>query len=111
MGLANATIADAEELRRLTNMQCPVFILYVSNDCPACTTAAPLFESIAAKYPSVLSMVVDCAQTQRNEEVTGTPTGLLYLNGELKEKMKGFGPLDNQAQFVEDIFKRYTLPT
>jgi thioredoxin 1 len=52
-------------------------------------------------------MVLDCAQTPRHPEVTGTPTGLIYLNGQLKEKLQGFGPLEDQAQVVEDTFARY----
>ncbi|WAT26077.1 thioredoxin family protein [Pseudomonas sp. GXZC] len=107
MGLANATIANAEEYQRVLNTRRAVFLLYVSAHCPACTSAVPLFEMIAAKYPSVVSLVIDCAETVRNPEVTGTPTGLIIVNGELKEKLKGFGPPEHQAQLVENLFKRY----
>ena len=107
MGLATATIANAEDYQRVLSTSRPVFLLFVSAHCPACTEAGPLFERVAAKYPNVLSMVLDCAQTPRHPEVTGTPTGLVYVNGELKEKLKGFGPLEDQAQLVEDTFARY----
>lgn len=107
MGLATATIANAEDYQRVLSSPYPVFLLFTSISCPACTEAVPLFEMIAAKYPNVLSMVLDCAQTPRHPEVTGTPTGLVYVNGELKEKLQGFGPLEDQAQLVEDTFARY----
>ena len=107
MGLATATIANAEDYQQVLSSPYPVFLLFVSVHCPACTAAVPLFERIAAKYPSIVSMVLDCAQTPRHAEVTGTPTGLIYFNGQLKEKLQGFGPLVDQAQLVEDTFARY----
>lgn len=107
MGLATATIANAEDYQRVLSTSRPVFLLFVSTHCPACAEAVPLFEKVAAKYPSVVSMVLDCAQTPRHPEVTGTPTGLIYLDGQLQEKLQGFGPLEDQAQVVEDTFARY----
>lgn len=107
MGIANATIANAEEYRRALNTSRPVFMLFISDHCPACSSSGPLFEQIASQYPSVVSLVLDCAQTPRHPDVTGTPTLLIFLNGTLMEKFKGFGPLDEQEQFVEDTFKRY----
>lgn len=107
MGLATATIANAEDYQRVLSSPHPVFLLFVSAHCPACTEAVPLFERVAARYPNVVSMVLDCTQTPRHAEVTGTPTGLIYFNGQLKETLKGFGPLEDQAQLVEDAFARY----
>ena len=107
MGLATATIANAEDYQRVLSTSRPVFLLFVSAHCPACTEAVPLFEKVAARYPSVVSMVLDWAQTPRHPEVTGTPTGLIYLDGQLQEKLQGFGTLDDQAQVVEDTFARY----
>lgn len=108
MGIATATIANTEQFQRLLKTSHPVFLLFVSEHCPACGDAGPLFELIASKYPWVVSLVLECAETPRHPEVTGTPTLLVYLNGVLMEKLKGFGPEEGQAQLVEQTFKRYT---
>lgn len=110
MGLATATIANAEDYQRVLSTSRPVFLLFVSAHCPACTEAGPLFERVAARYPNVVSMVLDCAQTPRHPEVTGTPTGLIYVDGQLKEKFKGFGSPEGQKQLLENTFKRYSKP-
>ena len=110
MGLATETITNAEDYQRVLSSPYPVFLLFVSAHCPACTEAGPLFERVAAKYPNVVSMVLDCAQTPRHPEVTGTPTGLIYVDGQLKEKLKGFGSPEGQKQLLENTFKRYSKP-
>lgn len=107
MGTATRKIADAKDFQRILNTPRPVFILFVSEHCPACAESGPLFELAAWKHPWIVSLVVDCANTPRHPDVTGTPTLLIYWNGVLVEKLKGFGPLENQAQAVEATFKRY----
>ncbi|TFY90561.1 thioredoxin [Pseudomonas kairouanensis] len=107
MGIATTVIANAEDFQRVLKTTHPVFLLFVSQHCPACADAGPLFELIASKYPRVVSLVLDCAETPRHLEVTGTPTLLIYLDGVLMEKLKGFGPEDGQAERVEKTFKRY----
>lgn len=107
MGIATAVIANAKDFQRVLRTKHPVFLLFVSQHCPACGDAAPLFEMIASKYPWVVSLVLDCAETPRHPEVTGTPTLLVYLDGVLKEKLKGFGPEEGQAALVERTFKLY----
>lgn len=107
MGIATATIANTEQFQQVLNTPHPVFLLFVSQHCPACAEAGPLFELIANKYPWVVSLVLDCADTPRHPEVTGTPTLLIYLDGVLMEKLKGFGPEEGQAQLVEQTFKHY----
>ena len=107
MGIATATIATTDDYRRVQSSSRPVFMLFISAHCPACGVAGPLFEQIAAQYRSVVSLVLDCAKTPRHPQVTGTPTLLIFQNGTLMETFKGFGPEEQQAQFVEDTFKRY----
>ena len=107
MGIATATIANTEHFQQILKTPHPVFLLFVSQHCPACAEAGPLFELIASKYPRVVSLVLDCAETPRHPEVTGTPTLLVYLNGVLMEKLRGFGPEEGQAHLVERTFKHY----
>ncbi len=109
MGIANATIATAEEFQSVLDTEQPVFLLFTTEHCPACTNAIPLFELIAGKYPWILSLILDCAETPGHPEVTGTPTLLVYVGGALMEKLKGFGPEEGQAELVEQTFKRYAL--
>ncbi|OPA88539.1 hypothetical protein BFW86_15950 [Pseudomonas fluorescens] len=107
MGIAPATIANAEDYRRALNTSRPVFMLFISHHCPACGSSTPLFERIAHEHPSIVSLVLNCAETPRHPNVTGTPTLLIFLNGTLMETCKGFGPEAEQAQVLTDIFKRY----
>lgn len=107
MGIANAVIANADDFKKVLKTKHPVFLLFISQHCPACADAGPLFELIASKYPWVVSLLLDCAETPRHPEVTGTPTLLVYLDGVLMERLKGLGPEEDQAALVEQIFKRY----
>lgn len=64
MGIATAVIADAEQYQQLLKTHRTVFMLFVSQHCPACGEAGPLFERIAGKYASsVKSLVLDTART------------------------------------------------
>jgi thioredoxin 1 len=91
MGIATAVIANAEEYQQVLASNETVFMLFVSQHCPACGEAGPLFERIAGKYGStVKSLVLDTAQTPRHPDVTGTPTLLVFRNGRMIEKLKGF---------------------
>ncbi len=107
MGLINATIANAEDYRKVLTTPHPVFLLFASQSCPACPCAVELFELIAARFPDVRSVVLDCAKTPQHPEVGGTPTLLIYLNGQLQEKLKGFGDYEGQAKRVMRTFMRY----
>lgn len=107
MGIATATIANAEDYQRVLSTSRPVFLLFVSDKCPGCAMSGPLFQRIARKYRSVLSLVLDCAKTPRHPKVTGTPTLLIYLNGTLMETFEGFGPEDEQVQTIENAFMLY----
>ncbi|MFL1504369.1 thioredoxin domain-containing protein [Pseudomonas sp. O64] len=107
MGITNATIANAEDYQRVLSTHHPVFLLFASQSCPACPDAVELFELIAARYPDVVSLVLDCANTPRHPEVGGTPTLLIYLNGQLQEKLKGFGVYEGQVKRLMRTFMRY----
>ncbi|NWC94472.1 MULTISPECIES: co-chaperone YbbN [unclassified Pseudomonas] len=108
MGMATAVIKNVEEYQRVLAAHKTVFMLFVSQHCPACGAAGPLFERVAGKYvTSVKSLVLDTAQTPRHPEVTGTPTLLIFQNGQMVEKLKGFGPWDEQEHAILETFSRY----
>ncbi len=107
MGAATRTISSAKDFQRVLNTPRPVFILFVSEHCPACASAAPLFEKVAWRHPWIVSMVLDCAHTPRHPDVTGTPTLLIYEHGARVELHKGFGPVEQQQQYVDSLFSRF----
>ncbi|MBK5437105.1 thioredoxin family protein [Pseudomonas sp. TH32] len=108
MGIATAVIANAEEYQQVLASHETVFMLFVSQRCPACGEAGPLFERIAGKFANrVKSLVLDTAQTPRHPEVTGTPTLLIFQNGQMVEKLKGFGRWEEQEHTVMETFSRY----
>lgn len=107
MGYANARIDTEDEFQKALSTSHPVFMLFVSEHCGACIYSAPLFELIAGKYPSVVSLILDCAHTPRHPEVTATPTLLVFLDGSLRDRFEGLGPPQEQPQFIEGLFKRY----
>jgi len=107
MGVATQEISNAQEFARVLNTPRPVFILFVSEHCAACATAGPLFARTAGRHPWIVSLILDCAHTPRHPDVTGTPTLLIYLNGTLVDKLKGFGPEEDQVQCVQALFSRY----
>ncbi len=107
MEIATQKISDAKHFQRVLNTPRPVFILFISDHCPACVSAGPLFERIASRHPWIVSIVLNCVKTPRHPSVMGTPTLLIYLNGTLMEVFKGFGPEQEQVRFVTDTFKRY----
>ncbi|MPQ82622.1 thioredoxin family protein [Pseudomonas sp. MAFF 730085] len=107
MVIASATIANAEDYQRILSTPHPVFLLFASQHCFACPDAVELFELVAARYPLAVSLVLDCENTPRHPEVSGTPTLLVYLNGQLQEKLKGFGEDEGQAKRLMRTFKRY----
>ena len=109
MGMATRIISSATAFERVLNTPRPVFLLFVSEHCPACAQAGSVFEQHAWQHPWVVSLVLDCAHTPRHPDVSGTPTLLIYRKGALVEQHKGLGPLEEQEQYVKDIFSRYDL--
>lgn len=108
MGIATAVIANAEDYERVLNTRKPVFMLFVSQHCPACGQAGQLFTRIAERHAETIdSLLLDTALTPRHPEVSGTPTLLIFKRGKMVEKLMGFGPWEDQEHYVRDTFRRY----
>ncbi|MGY2403159.1 thioredoxin family protein [Pseudomonas sp. SDO5271_S396] len=108
MGIATAVIASAEDYQRALAEYPVLFLLFVSPHCPACREAGPLFERIARQNAEqVKSMILDTTQTLRHPEVTGTPTLLVFRNGQMIEKLKGFGVWEEHEHTINNLFKRH----
>ena len=108
MGIAKDVIASNADYQSVLAAHPIVFMLFVSQTCPACTIAVELFEPIAESYePTVKSLVLDAAKTPTLEQVTSVPTLVVHTNGNIKEILKGFGPRETQEQTLRDLFSRY----
>ncbi|TFY93026.1 thioredoxin [Pseudomonas nabeulensis] len=112
MGIATAVIASAEEYQQVLAAHPIVFMLFVSQHCPACADAGPLFERVAAQYAgNVKSLVLDTAETPRHPEVTGTPTLLVFKNARQVEKLRGLGAWEDQEDTLKEVFERHAMTT
>lgn len=112
MGIAKDVIANNEDYLRVLAAHPIVFMLFVSEKCPICPIVLKLFEPIAEHYgPAVKSLVLDTAETPRLKQVTGTPTLVAHVDGQIKEVFKGFGPWETQEQTLKEIFSRYAQQT
>lgn len=108
MGIAKDVIACNEDYQSVLAAHSTVFMLFVSQTCPACASAVKLFEPIAKHYDhAVKSLVLDTANTPRLEQVTGTPTLVVHTHGKIKEVLKGFGPWETQERTLKALFSRY----
>lgn len=108
MGIAKDVIASNADYKSVLAAHPIVFMLFVSQTCPACASAVELFEPIAESYePTVKSLVLDTAKTPRLEQVTGTPTLVVHVNGNIKKILKGFGPWETQERTLKDLFSLY----
>ncbi|MCS3512464.1 MULTISPECIES: thioredoxin family protein [Pseudomonas] len=108
MGIATSIIASAKDYQRTLAEHPLLFMLFVSPHCPACAEATPLFEQIASRYvDQVKSMVLDTEHTPRHPEVNGTPTLLIFKQGQLVDKLKGLGPQEDQEHRVNELFSHY----
>ncbi len=108
MGIAKDVIASKEDYQSILAAHHTVFMLFVSEKCPACKIAVQIFEPIAKAYEaSVKSLVLDTLTTFKVEGVTVTPTLVIYVNGKSIEHFEGFGPWDSQEQTVNKIFSCY----
>ncbi|KAF1029727.1 MAG: Thioredoxin [Pseudomonas sp.] len=108
MAIATDVIANAEDYQRVLASHPVVFLLFVSKHCPACKHSGPLFQQMAGLHTdAITSLVLDTAHTPRHEAVTGIPTLLVFQNGQMVDKLKGFGAWEEQEATLQAIFARY----
>lgn len=112
MGAANTTVRNSNEYQEILGRHPVVFALFVSNSCPACVEATPRFKRIAISYDDrVKSIVLNLADTPKLDElineVTGTPTLLVYQNGQVIKNLKGLGDPEEQEEELHTLFRLY----
>ncbi|QHD07611.1 thioredoxin family protein [Pseudomonas sp. R76] len=93
-----------------------VFTLFVSKSCPACEYYRPFFESAAKEHDRFVDSYVieptvapELGKPERRstEKVTGTPTLVTHIDGEVQEVIRGFVDEKTLTQELNDIFSRY----
>ncbi len=103
MDYVNAVIANKAEFDRELNTRQPVFVVFISHDCAACTDAMPRFMRISQRYKHQIKiMILDCTETPRHPSVDRIPMLLIYQNRQLKKTVPGLG-----EQALKDAFKRF----
>ena len=103
MNYVNAVIANKAEFDRELDTEQPVFVVFISHDCAACTDAMPRFMRISQRYEGqVKVMILDCVETPRHPRVDRIPMLLIYKDQQVKEAVPGLG-----EQALEEAFKRF----
>lgn len=76
--------------------QLPVLVEFTADWCPPCKMLAPILDEIAIQYDGKLRVAAVDSDTNPalsiQYGVMGLPTMLLFVNGELTERMIGFTP-------------------
>jgi thioredoxin len=81
-----------------------VVVDFFTTWCGPCKMIAPVLESLATKYPEVKFIKVDI---EKNEDIAGPlrissiPTFHFYVNGSLKDEMKGANPSALEQKIVQ----------
>lgn len=104
MNYVNAVIEDKASFERALDTELPVFVVFMSHSCPACTDAMPRFMHFSERYKDqVKVLILDCANTPRHPSVDRIPMLLVYHNQALLEALPGLG-----EQGLGRAFEQYT---
>lgn len=104
MSYVNAVIADKAAFERELNTPQPVFVVFMSHECTACTDAMPRFMRISEHYKEqVKILILDCMDTPPHPSVDRIPMLLIYHNHGLLETLPGLG-----EQALERAFEQYS---
>lgn len=103
MSYVNAVIEDKAAFMKALDTPLPVFMVFMSHDCPACTDALPRFVELTKQHPRQIKvLILDCTNTPKHGAVDRIPMLLVYKHGELLETLPGLG-----KQPLEEVFKKY----
>ena len=58
MNYVNAVIANKAEFDRELDTEQPVFVVFISHDCAACTDAMPRFMRISQRYEGQVKVMI-----------------------------------------------------
>lgn len=102
MSQFNAVIENKAAFEHELNAPLPVFVVFMSHHCPACTEALPRFETLANRFRgTVKSLVLECESTPRHPAVTRIPMLLIYRNQVLVDTLEGLKEEPLTALFLK----------
>lgn len=106
-------VTTREDLRRfMTSRTIPVIIFFASSNSVSCRTPWPMFNELAKQYPQARFVCIDIEQAPQiaNEyNVTTTPTFLIAVKYELRDKWTGADPEHLRAK-VKQLMERLSPP-
>ncbi|MCF5025334.1 thioredoxin domain-containing protein, partial [Pseudomonas lurida] len=92
MNYVNAVIADKAAFEHELDTVQPVFVVFMSHDCTACSDGMPRFMRISQGYKDhVKILILDCVDTPRHPRVDRIPMLLIYHHQALLEALPGLG--------------------
>ena len=104
MNYVNAVVEDKAAFERELNTPQPVFIVFMSHDCTACSDAMPRFMRISERYKDQAKvLILDCVNTPRHPRVDRIPMLLIHRDQVLLDALPGLA-----EDALESAFKRYT---
>ena len=104
MNYVNAVIADKAAFERELETAQPVFVVFMSHDCTACSDALPRFMRISEHYKDhVKILILDCLDTPRHPSVDRIPMLLIYRDQVLLDALPGL-----REDALEKAFEQYT---
>ncbi|MDY7066899.1 hypothetical protein PsexTeo8_33660 [Pseudomonas extremaustralis] len=103
MNYVNAVVEDKAAFERELDTPQPVFVVFMSHDCTACSDAMPRFMRISERYKGqVKVLILDCVNTPRHPRVDRIPMLLIYRDRVLLDALPGLG-----EDALESAFKHY----
>jgi thioredoxin 1 len=104
MQYVNAVVNDKAEFERELDTPLPVFVVFISTGCAACSDAMPRFIRISDRYKDRAKiLILDCERTPGHPSVERIPTLLIYSKQVLLEILPGLA-----EQALEKAFEQYT---
>ena len=104
MNYVNAVVKDKAAFERELNTPQPVFVVFISHDCTACSDAMPRFLQISERYTGqVKVLILDCVNTPKHPRVDRIPMLLIYRDQVLLDALPGLG-----EDALEKAFEQYT---
>ena len=108
MGFANVTITTRNEYQQILNQHPLVIALFTAQTCQACMGLSSRFNRFAETYAGrVKSLLLDTAQIEQIDGVSGTPTFVIYRNAQEVDNIKGIVDPDEQDDYLDKFFTHY----
>lgn len=90
MSYFNAVIENKAAFEQALDTPLPVFALFASETCHACTMTLPWFVQITETYQGKIKvLIINSAESPKHPNVLRIPTLLIYQQGQLVATLEG----------------------